>query len=463
MTFETIDYLVIAAYFLIVQIIGFAASRINSSKMSSEKEFILAGRKLTLPLFVATLVATWYGSILGVGEFIYKSGIGGWVCFGLAYYIPAAIYGWLLAKRVRGSLAETIPEQISKFYGKSNGIVASILVLIITIPASYILMLGVLVQLFTGWSLWICISLTAILSVLYLFKGGLRSDVWTNTFQFILMYVGFGILTYYTISTFGSISTMAVRLPASYLEFSGGNSWQIIVVWFIIAFQTLIDPSFHQRSAAAKTPAIAQKGIFISIFFWILFDSMTLICGLYARSYFPNIEPLMSYPLLGQNVLPPFFKGIFLVAMLATVMSTLESLGFISAVTLGKDILSNFRWKKFNLLQKPAFATKIGLIITTIFGTLMAVYLPSVVDLIYLTASITVPSLIFPLLLTYSTKYFLTEKKAFLVMIISGILSIFFVLVHLYPQFFDLVPDIEPMLPGLLISAILTGIFIKKR
>ena len=31
-------------------------------------DYLLAGRRLTLPAFVATLVTTWYGGILGVGE-----------------------------------------------------------------------------------------------------------------------------------------------------------------------------------------------------------------------------------------------------------------------------------------------------------------------------------------------------------------------------------------------------------
>ena len=34
-----------------------------------EADFLVAGRRLTLPGFVATLVASWYGGILGVGEY----------------------------------------------------------------------------------------------------------------------------------------------------------------------------------------------------------------------------------------------------------------------------------------------------------------------------------------------------------------------------------------------------------
>jgi len=98
MTVSIADLVIIVAYFGIVLYIGFVvARRKEKSTENSTAEFILAGRKLTLPLFVATLVATWYGSILGVGEFVFNSGIVAWVCFGLPYYISAVIFAIFFA------------------------------------------------------------------------------------------------------------------------------------------------------------------------------------------------------------------------------------------------------------------------------------------------------------------------------------------------------------------------------
>ena len=43
-------------------------------RSSTAVEYLVAGRRVTLPAFVATLVATWYGGILGIGEYSWRYG-----------------------------------------------------------------------------------------------------------------------------------------------------------------------------------------------------------------------------------------------------------------------------------------------------------------------------------------------------------------------------------------------------
>ena len=46
-------------------------------------------RKLKLAGFIVTLVSTWYGGIIGIGENTYLYGFQTWTIFGLPYYIFA--------------------------------------------------------------------------------------------------------------------------------------------------------------------------------------------------------------------------------------------------------------------------------------------------------------------------------------------------------------------------------------
>ena len=80
-------------------LIGFGFYRTKQSGKDPE-EFLLAGRKLSLPGFVVTLVATWYGGILGIGENTYSYGIQTWFIFGLPYYIFAILFAFLIAGRI---------------------------------------------------------------------------------------------------------------------------------------------------------------------------------------------------------------------------------------------------------------------------------------------------------------------------------------------------------------------------
>ncbi len=457
MTLSLADILVIGAYFVIILYIGFVVASKKERSSESKEDYLLAGRKLTLPLFVASLVATWYGSILGIGEFVYTSGFVAWVCFGLPYYIAAGIFAYFLAGKIRQSNVTSIPEQIKLKYGNIAGIASSVIVLVITIPAAYILMLGIIIQLFSGWALWVSIIIGAVLSLVYLFTGGFRADVYTNTAQFVLMYVGFALLLVFSISHFGSFTEMSTLLPANHTTFSGGYNWQFLLAWFIIAFQTFVDPSFHQRCSAAKSPKTARNGILISIGFWAVFDFLTLSTGLYAKAYLNIDNPLMSFPMLGQAVLPSFFKGIFIVSLLATVMSTLDSYAFLSALTIGNDILSQFkRMQKYSTQT----LTKIGLIISGIFGVVMAIAIPSAVEIIYKTASIAVPGLIFPLTLSMNDKYSITPKSALFIMVASSLTALIWTILKSYE--FEFFKEIEPMFPGIIFAFILTLFSIKR-
>jgi len=70
----------------------YAVLRIFRRPTTGAIDYIVAGRRLTLPAFVATLVTTWYGGILGVGEYTWKYGISNWLVLGVPYYLCAALF-----------------------------------------------------------------------------------------------------------------------------------------------------------------------------------------------------------------------------------------------------------------------------------------------------------------------------------------------------------------------------------
>lgn len=463
MNLNYLDYLVVALYFVIVIAAGFIPVFRKNGEKETVEDYILAGRRISLPFFVASLVATWYGNILGMGEFVYSSGIVAWVTMGLPYYFAAFFFAMFIAKKIRKSQAQSIPDQISANYGTKAGKVAAIIVLLLTIPAAYTLMLGALIQLPTGWPLNASIIIGTIVTLLYLYKGGLKADLFANSAQFIFMYLGFGALVVFSVLKLGSPSEMLAKLPEGHLSFLGGRDIQYVVAWFVIAFQTFVDPSFHQRCAGADDSDIPRKGVLISILFWILFDFLTLTSGLYAKAYFTIGVPLEAYPTIANAVLPSIWKGLFFTSMLATVMSTLDSYAFISASTIGRDLLFPLFKEKYDAKK----LTKIGLIITGLVSTIMAIALPSAIDLIYKTSSIAVPALLIPLTVSYSSKYYLSKSGAIRIMFLSAGVSFIWTLGVIGFQKFNLnslsfFTIFEPMVPGVIVAVLLGLLFIKK-
>lgn len=448
MNLDLIDYFVIIILLTITFFSGLIASK---KTKQSDESYILAGRKLTTPLFVATLVATWYGSILGVGEFVYNYGTLAWLCLAFPYYITAFVFALFFSGKIRSINVLSIPHQIEINYGKKASILASMIILIVTLPSAYVLMLGVVVNNLTGLGLTLSIIIGTIFAFSYIYKGGFNSDIYANLSQFIIMYVGFAIFLYFLIDRFGSPLLLLDSVPNKYLNTLNYENLPYIISWFFIALQTFIDPSFFQRCSAAKNVKTARNGIFYSILFWIVFDLLTLITGLYAINNIKTSEPINTYLLLGDLVLPPIFKGIFYSAIIATIMSTLNSYGFLSAITIGNDILKQFKWK----IKNPI---KLGLIISGILSIIIANNIPSVIDIFYKTASITIPSIFIPLILSYSNKIKIKQNKIILYMVIVFVISVTSLILQ-----DDQNSIFQPMQIGILSSIVLLFVFKEKR
>jgi SSS family solute:Na+ symporter len=470
MQLAAIDLIIILIYILFLLLIGFYSSKKSKAGgiPENDEEYLLAGRKVTLPFFVATLVATWYGNILGVGEFVYRGGIVAWVSFGLPYYLAAALFAFFVAGKIRKLEVRTIPEQITAKYGRKAGWFSSIIILIVSLPAVYVLMLGIFIQMFFGWNLLICITLGALITLVFVYTGGLKADIYTNFFQFFLMYIGFFAFAYFAISTLGSPSEMLKKLPETHLSLKGPYSLQYILVWYILALQTFIDPSFHQRSAAAKSPSTAKFGILISILCWALFDSLTLLTGLYAKAYIQLDNPIMAFPTLGNTIMPAFWKGVLVISMLSVIMSTLESYTFLSAATIGNDILAPLQAKfRLNRIYSIKTLTRAGFIISSVFSIILASSVTSTIDLVYKTASIAVPGLLAPMLISFKRNYTIEQKRVIFIMLASSGTSALWTLFSYFSiryKYLNLqwLNNIEPMFSGIILSFILAAIFVKK-
>ncbi|WP_456406106.1 sodium:solute symporter family protein [Caldithrix abyssi] len=402
-----LDLLPLLVYLILLFRVGLRARRSNAD----EKEFLLSGRQLTIPAFVATLVTTWYGGILGIGEFVYSSGVSAWLVMGLPYYVFALLFALFLAPRIRKAENVSIPDMMYRMHGKRVGAISGLFVVLMTSPAPYILMLAVLLKYFLHWPLLPAIVVSAVISVSYVYWGGFRSVVQTDKLQFLFMFGGFLLLVFFLSFKVLPPAHLFERLDAQHLSIKGNLSWQQIVVWFSIASWTFIDPGFHQRCAAARSPQVARRGILISIVFWALFDGLTLLSGLYAFALLPGIEPILAYPALASQYLPPFLRGLFFVGLFATIMSTIDSYTFLSAIGIGRDLIWEMQKKKSADANKQV---RFGLIVTGIIAVFMAYSIPSVVELWYSLGSLFIPPLIFPVLgafwkkLKIPSSYFVT-------------------------------------------------------
>ena len=165
---------------------------------------------------------------------------------------------------------------------------------------------------------------------------------------------------------------------------------------------------------------------------------------------------LFVYPALALEVLPAGIMSIFIIAVLAIIMSTIDSMSLISGITFGRDVL--WRIDKKTESKTSVSYIKRGLAVISVLSMLLAYSTPSIVGLFYSIGSVIIPGLILPFLFSLRLKTNLIVKNWIrLWMLLPVIISLFWLV--LSKNIGNPLLGIEPFYPGMILSSFF-GVFI---
>lgn len=192
-TMQPADIAVVAAYFVLVLLIGFFAMwKANRSTVSG---YFLAGRTMNW----AAVGASLFVSNIGSEHFIGLAGSGAASGLGVAAWelnalLLLQLLGWVFIPVYIHSGVFTMPEYLSKRYGgrrlKVYFAVLSLVLYIFT-KLSVDLYAGALfIQESLGWNLYLSIILLIAMTALLTVTGGLVAVIYTDTVQAFLMIGG---------------------------------------------------------------------------------------------------------------------------------------------------------------------------------------------------------------------------------------------------------------------------------
>ncbi len=370
----------------------------NHNKKNNDFDFLellLMGRQLTLPMFVATLVATWYGGIFGVTKIAFEQGIFNFITQGFFWYISYILFAFFIVHKVARYKAVTLPDLIGKMFGPKAGKLSAVFNFFNVLPIVYVISLGLLIQALFGISFIQAMIIGVTVVVIYTLYGGFRAIVFSDIIQFFVMCLGVFLILLFSYKIFGGVSFLKVNLPASHFTLTGGETIATTLVWGFIALSTLVDPNFYQRVFAAKNIKVAKRGILVSTIIWILFDICTTAGAMYARAVIPEAAADKAYLIYALQILPNGIRGLVLAGILATILSTLDSYLFIAGTTISYDLMPK-KWKgKVSLYY-------LGIIFVGILAILMAIIFDGNIKAVWKTlGSYSASCLLLPVLYGY--------------------------------------------------------------
>jgi solute:Na+ symporter, SSS family len=187
---NAVDIAVIAIYFAIVIYIGFY---LKGSTNTSE-EFFMAGREMTAWIAGLSFVSANLGSLelMGWAGSAYQYGIlaAHWYWIGA---IPAMLFlGIIMMPFYYISRTHSVPGYLNLRFGEGTRGLSAICFAFMTVLMSGINMysMAIVMKVVLGWNLNFSIWVSSITVALYVALGGLRSAIFNEVLQFLLIWLG---------------------------------------------------------------------------------------------------------------------------------------------------------------------------------------------------------------------------------------------------------------------------------
>ncbi len=328
-----IDIAVIIVYFTAVLAHGFWSGR----RERNAGDYFLAGRSLPWALIGASLYASNMSgaSFVGLIGASYEYGL---VVFNYEWTAAAVLifFALFMAPVFLRAKLFTVPEYLeTRFDRRTRRFYAGFtLFTLMFIDIAGALFAGGLVisMMIPSLSLWGAAAAIALLAGVYTIAGGLRAVVVTDAVQAALMIIGASVILWAGLDAAGGWSALFTALDAGRTEMIKPASdpflpWTGLFGVLLLGFYYwTLNQYFVQRVLAARDVTEARRGALFGGLLKLPNLFFMMAPGLIAFVLYPALErPDLAFPTLIVELLPAGLKGLIVTALIAAIMSSLDS------------------------------------------------------------------------------------------------------------------------------------------
>ena len=319
----------IVVYLVLLLSVGIYFSR----KIKNKEDFLVAGRRLTAPVLVGTLLATWIGSgdIFSVADLSYHHGFssligsaGGWLGIIIVFFIAA---------RVRRFGQFTVPDILEARYNRWARLLATLTTII-----AYVVIVsyqfrggGWVINMLSGGKISIetAMLIMAIFVILYTLTAGMLSVAYLDLINGILILGGVFLAIPFLIKAAGGLATIAVNVTPRKDPILGNMSLLVAMGYFIPTFLLALgNANMYQRFFSAKNEREAKRSVVGWVIGVILLGFAIQSLAVIGSSMFKGLSKVQSGKiilLVAHKGIPVVVGCVLLAAIAAIIISTANS------------------------------------------------------------------------------------------------------------------------------------------
>ncbi|WPP52563.1 sodium/proline symporter [Catalinimonas niigatensis] len=375
-------------YFLVLFGIGYLAA----GRVKDIKDYYVGGKKLGFWVAAfssrATGASAWVllgltgmGAIFGVYAY--------WVALGTL--LGEAISWFVMAKPFKKLTDRydsiTVPDYLeSRFQASSHwlrGIAATALSLFVMIYVSaQIDATGTAFETFLNWNYFTGAIFGFLIVVAYMAFGGFVAVAWSDVFQGSIMVIGLLILPVYFLWSIESPSEVIKGIEAldpALLNIWGEEGFTALSVakitgFLMIGLGYLGSPQLFVRYMSIKSTAEIDRGKWVAISLTLFMNVSAVTIGILGRYHFTTSvdDPIAVLGNGGQNVLillveellPDVLSGLYIAAILAAIMSTIDSLLVLASSAIARDFYQKILHPNIKDEKLSIFSRKVTFVIS---------------------------------------------------------------------------------------------------
>ncbi len=366
---QTIIYLTIAVYIVVMLVVGI----LNSRSSKSISDFTVGKRNAGAWVSALSYGTAYFSAVMFIGY----AGSTGWaygiwgVLPGLGNAIFGSLLAWLLlANRTRVITKEHNIQSMPQFFEKrySDGImklfcVFVIFIFLIPYSASVYKGLSSVCNVLLGIDEITCMIIIAIVSALLVVLSGYAGTLKADFVQGIIMFVGVIALIFVVVSSeqVGGLSEGLKNITAE-TNALGLTAKDHIALWATIlmtSFGTWGLPQMIHKYYAIKDRSEVKRGVVISTVFALVIAGGGYFIGSLSHLFFDTL-PAGGKDYIIPNMLdianiPDVLLGVVLVVLLAASVSTLSSITITASTTFTMDFVQTKLWKKLTPVGASIF------------------------------------------------------------------------------------------------------------
>lgn len=372
---------------------------------NTSTEWMSAKNSMSFVYTSGSIIGTMVGAAFFIAIVIvgYENGILG-LYIGLAYAFGLFSLG-LFSGKIRQLLernnSQTLFHFIEKSISKRVSTVFSIINLILFIFAlagqilalKYFFIDNIAISESKN-ALWFAILLIIIVTLIYVFRGGLRKDIISDIIQLIFMIIGLCFFVPFLINL--PQSDLLTKLDPKLYTVGNWGPIFFIGVLIMIGPMLLVRADLWQRIMAAKSDKIAKQSFYTSAIVVCIFYCFFTYLGVLARGLEIDAKSNLIISILRNNSMDG--KSITIMAIsfafICAVISTVDSLLNVASISLVRAIFGGLNNEEDTSLKKLKYASIFVLILSFFIIFLM----PNIVN-IFVSAISFVMVLSLPILL----------------------------------------------------------------